>query len=404
MFNYRAIVPAAVAAGIGLAVLGVSGELPFEGVAALAQDGTGSAGTTPEKSRKGKRSKGTLVQIDPVRREPVVQTVPVIGRLIAVRAGTVAARIDAPVAEMRADVGDHVKAGEVLALLANDRLKWDRAQKAADLAATEAAAATAKARLALAEQELKRFQDLRNSAAFSRARYDDKRVEVARLRTEIAEAQAKVEKARATLRLAETELSYTRIVAPYDGTVTRRQTEMGSYVKEGQALFTMISDQDLEIEADVPAARLDGLRPGTRVAFELGKNARSYHADIRAIVPEEDPRTRTRMVRLVPRFEKRPRGIAANQSVTLHIPTGGGRPVLSVAKDALVSVRGQTGVFVVEDGRAHSRVVRIGEAVGRRFEVLDGLKEGDKVVVRGNERLRDGGRVRVGGKDKVVTE
>lgn len=401
MFKLRVIVPAALAAGFGLGLLSGFGALSFQGAGAFAQDGGKQSQSNQERPHKRKRSRGTLVQVDPVRMGAVVQTVPLVGRLVAVRAGTVAARIDAPVAEMRADVGDHVKAGEVLARLANDRLKWDRAQKAADLAAATAAVSTAKARLAFAEQEFKRFRELRGSAAFSKARFEDKRLEITRLRTEVTEANAKVAKARATLRLAETELSYARILAPYDGTITRRQTEVGSYVKEGQAVFTMISDRDLEIEADVPTFRVGGLHPGLEVTFELGKGKRSYHAVVRAVVPEEDPRTRTRTARFVPKFEKRPQGIAANQSVTLHLPAANGRRVLSVAKDALVSVRGQPAVFVVENGRAHSRIVHIGDAVGGRFEVLDGLKEGDKVVVRGNERLRDGGRVRVG---KVADE
>jgi multidrug efflux pump subunit AcrA (membrane-fusion protein) len=87
--------------------------------------------------------------------------------------------------------------------------------------------------------------------------------------------------------------------------------------------------------------------------------------------------------------------MAANQSVTLELPIGEGRNVLSMHKDALVSSRGQPTVYVVEGGRAHARTVKLGEAVGVRFEVLEGLKEGDKVVIRGNERLRDGRRVQI---------
>ncbi len=350
-------------------------------------------------AKKSKRPSGTLVQVDAVRTVPMAQTVPLVGRLVAVRAGVVAARIDAPVAEMKVDIGEYVTRGQVIALLANDKFRFDRDQKAADVAAANAAVNTALARLKLAEQELKRFEDLRSSAAFSRARFDDKRVEVNRLRTEINEARAKVQKANASLKLTETELSYARITAPYDGTITRRHTEMGSYVKEGQAVFTMVSDRNLELEADVPASRIAALAPGSICTFEIGSYARepgaSFKAVVRAIVPEEDLRTRTRTVRFTPSFDVRPGTLAANQSATIHIPIGKGRNVLSVHKDALVASRGQPTVFVIVEGRAQLRNVQVGEAVGDRFEVLNGLKDGELVVVRGNERLRDGGRIRV---------
>jgi RND family efflux transporter MFP subunit len=345
--------------------------------------------------KKKRRRRNTFVQVDEVRTAPMVQTIPLVGRLIAVRSGMVAARLDAPVSQMRVDVGDMVKKGDVLALLANDRFKWDREQKIAELAAARAAVGTAKARLALAQQELKRYAALQNSAAFPKARFQDKQLEVNRLRNEIIESQAKAAKTHASLKMAETELSYTKIIAPYDGTITRRQTEMGAFIKEGQAMFTMMSDGNLEIEVDVPAHRISGLKPGTASVFMLSNNKDKFEAVIRAIVPEEDPRTRTRTVRFTPRFKTPPSGMAANQSVTLELPIGEGRNVLSMHKDALVSSRGQPTVYVVEGGRAHARTVKLGEAVGVRFEVLEGLKEGDKVVIRGNERLRDGRRVQI---------
>lgn len=409
------IVTAVAAVGIGLGVLlsGSSSSLiglpglpgtaqAQEKIPEKARDGTakspaGDARPRSEKKKKKRKKRTTLVHVDRVKDVPMVQTLPLVGRLVATRSGDVASRIDAPVAEMRVDIGDSVHKGDVLATLVNDRLKWDREQKAAELTAAKAAVSTAKARLALARQELKRFEELQTSAAFSKARYEDKRLEVARLRTEILEAQAKVERARAVLKLADTEIAYTRILAPYDGTITRRQTEVGSYVKEGQAVYTMVSDKDLEVEVDVPASRIGALHPGTVAQFQLGNIKTRYQATVRAIVPQEDLRTRTRTVRLKPRFGSRPAAVAANQSATVYIPLGEGRKVLSVHKDAIVMVQGSPTAYVVVDGRAEARRVKLGESVGERFEVVDGLKQGDLVVTRGNERLRDGERVRYNG-------
>jgi RND family efflux transporter MFP subunit len=393
----RLLIPAVLTAGlvvVGLASVMAPGLL--EGVRAQDKKPTATSGSGETKKKKRRGGRSTLVQVDKVRIEPLLQTVAVIGRIVAVRGGAVAARIDAPVADMKADVGDHVKKGDVLATLVNDKFKWDREQKAAEVTEFQAKISTAKARLSLARQELKRISDLRKSAAYSKARFEDKRLEVARYQAELAEAQARSLRTRASLQMAETELRYTLIRAPYDGVITKRHTDAGAFIKEGQAVFTMVSDRDLEIEADVPGRRIAGLTAGKKVTFELVRGQR-IEALVRAVVPEENVRTRTRMVRFKPTFKIRPENIAANQSATVYLPIGKSRTVLSMHKDALVSSRGVPTVFVIRDRRAYARQVRIGEGVGGRFEVLSGLKEGEQVVIRGNERLKDGRRVRTNG-------
>jgi hypothetical protein len=83
-------------------------------------------------------------------------------------------------------------------------------------------------------------------------------------------------------------------------------------------------------------------------------------------------------------------GLAVNQPATLQLPAGGAREVVSVHKDAVLRRGGRDMVYLVRDGAATPRTVALGEAVGSRFQVLDGLVPGDLVVVRGNERLRPG--------------
>ncbi|MEE8222928.1 MAG: efflux RND transporter periplasmic adaptor subunit [Alphaproteobacteria bacterium] len=391
-------VSAVLAAGpLAVGLLRVMAPGVLDGVYAQDKKPAASSGSGETKKKKRRRRRRrTLVQVDKVRIEPLVQTMPVIGRLVAVRTGAVAARIEAPVLEMKVDVGDRVVIGDILAVLVDDKFKWYLAEKAAGVRETKARISSATTRLSLARQELKRIGDLRKSAAFSKARFDDKSLEVLRYQAELAEARARLEGAQASLNLAEIELRYTLIRAPYSGSITKRHTETGAFVKEGQAIFTMVSDRDLEIEADVPARRIDGLTPGTKVTIELA-GGKKFNAVVRAVVPEENLRTHTRMVRFTPRFNSRPENLAANQSATVHLPIGKSRTVLSVHKDALTSSRGVPTVFVVEDRRAYARQIEIGDGIGGRFEVLSGLKEGEQVVVRGNERLKDGKRVRVDG-------
>ncbi|MBL6957780.1 MAG: efflux RND transporter periplasmic adaptor subunit [Rhodospirillales bacterium] len=340
-----------------------------------------------------KKQDATPVGIDKVVRQPLQQTVPVIGRLLAAQAGVVAARISSPVAEIKANVGDRVEKGAIIASLIKDSLQWKRQLRAAEVKEEESALKTAQVQVDQRNQELKRLKGLRKSAAFSQARYDDKQQEVYKARSAVGEAQAALQTARANLKLAEIDLYNADIRAPFGGVVSKRHTEVGSYLTTGSPVVTLINDLDLEIEADVPAERIPGLKPGTALTFKLD-GGKPLKAAVRAVVPEENPLTRTRTVRFTPVFGNGHRNLAANQSVTLLLPAGDARDVVSVHKDAVLNRKGKTLVFMVVDGIAKMRPVQLGEAVGGRFEVKRGLAPGDVVVIRGNERLRPNQKVR----------
>ncbi len=353
--------------------------------------------------RKGRRGRPSFVRVDAVKQVPQTQTVPVLGRMVARQAGVVAARIAGPVAQVNVQVGDRVATGDVIAVLISDSLRWRRELRSGEVAEYSGALASTRAKLAKVQNELRRTKNLRKSAAFSRSRFEDQQSAVANLEGETLKAKAKLRQAQANLKLAEINLYNARIRAPYPGAVTRRHTVSGAFLSVGAPVVTLVNDEDLEIEADVPSTRLGGLPTGAVLDIELEDGTR-HKAVVRAVVPDENPLARTRAVRLTPYFEINANGsanaIAANQTVVLHVPVGALRDVLSVHKDAIVQRGGGTAVYVVEGGKARLRMVRIGEAVGGRFEVLDGVKAGEMAVVRGNERLRPGQRVKVRGDDE----
>jgi len=337
-----------------------------------------------------------VVFLDAVTKGPVSETVPVYGRLVSRRAGPVAARVGGAVAEIKVEVGDRVKVGAILARLVGATLKAKRALKAAELEEFRARVKTARAQVALAGQALRRLERLRQSAAFSNARFEDKRAEVERYRSATREVRAKVKQAQAELEMADIALSYTEIRAPYDGVVSKRHTGVGAFLGVGQSVVTLIDDAAMEIEAEIPAVLIAGLRPGSLVPGKFEDGAR-FSAIVRAVVPEENALARTRTVRFAPRFGDRTAGTdtpAVNQSVLLDVPIGAPRTIVSVHKDAIIRRQGQTVVFAVVKGKAELRPVRIGVAIAARFEVLNGLSPGEKVVIRGNERLRPGQEVR----------
>lgn len=336
------------------------------------------------------------VRVDAVRSEPLNQTVPVVGRLVARQAGSVAAHISGPIQEFRVEVGDRVAAGDIIAVLDDTSISAERDMAAAELTIAQAEVSTKQAEVALARQELQRLERLQSSAAFSQARFDDARQEVAIAEAAAREAEASVASARASLRLADINLGDTKVLAPYDGVISQRLSEAGSYASDGDALVRMIADQTLEVEADVPSNRLLGLTSGAAVEVVLDDGT-LIGATVRAVIPDENPLTRTRAVRFIPRLSDVTTPLANEQSVTVMVPIGAPRQIVSVHKDAIIQRADGAMVFVVSEGQAQSRPIVLGEPVGNRYEVIKGLLEGEKTVVRGNERLRPGASVRIDG-------
>ncbi len=338
----------------------------------------------------------SLVQVDPVREEVLARTVPVLGRLVARQAGVVAARIGGPVDEMRVAVGDRVAKGDVIAVLAKARLKAAHDSAAAVVLQRRATVETANAELAQKQQELQRLEGIRSSAAFSQARLDDVTQEVAMEAGALSEREAQLAQMLAQLERARIDLDDAEILAPFAGVVSEKHTEVGAYVAVGSPVVTLLNDADLEIEAAVPTDRLGGLANGAVVQVTLDDGT-LHSAIVRAVVPQENQRTRTRPVRFTPAFDRPTKPLAANQTVTVAIPVGAARQVVTVHKDAVVRRGGGAVVFVVVDDAVQLRPVDLGEAAGGRFVVLSGLRPGEQVVIRGNESLRPGQSVRVGG-------
>lgn len=355
---------------------------------------SGSAKAATGNAAQKSEQRASLVRVDAVLMEPLSQTIPVIGRLVSRQAGQVAAQIAGAVVKMKVEVGDRVEIGQVLAVL-------DTASLSAELNVAEGQLLQAHAQLEfdrsdmrLAELGLKRQQDLKKSGAFSKAKYEDWVQKVARANASVKRRQAEILTTEASLHMKQIDLDKATIKAPYEGVITQRMAEAGSYVRVGDPVVYMISDRALEIEVDVPSLRVVGLTPGIEIEFDLD-NGQKFKARVRAVLPSENPLTRTRTVRLEPDFAQQSGRLADAQSVVVHVPIGIQRNIISVHKDAIIKRGSLNIVFVINDKKAQSREIELGESTGNRIEVLSGLKPGDQVVVRGNERLKGGALVTI---------
>lgn len=332
-----------------------------------------------------------VVGVDGVTQVAVNQTVPVIGRFVTLRISAIAARVAGSVDKVFVDVGDRVVTGDILVEQDVERLSLVVRQREAAVDSARAAVRTAQANVNIYQRQAQRLEGLRNSAAFSAARTEDLGGELVRAESQLAEANARVSQSESDLEIARLDLEFADIRAPFSGIVIDRAAQPGEFMNAGATAVTLLDDQAMEVEADIPAVRVRGLTPGREIAAQT--EGGELNLTVRSVIPSENPLTRTLAVRFGVNGSL-PKNTANNQSVKINIPISNQRTVLSVHKDAVIQSPRGAMVFAIVDGKATPRPVQLGVAVGTRLEVLAGLEEGDTVVVRGNERLRPGQAVR----------
>ncbi len=336
-----------------------------------------------------------VVGVDRVTAEAVDQTAPTIGRFVTLNEAVVPALLASHVTEMPVRIGDRLVEGDVIAVLDVERLGWQVQEARASVAQREAGLAVAQATADLARRRLERAEGLRESTAFSQAQRDDARGEADIAAAQVQVAEAALQEARARLDTARDDLDRGTVVAPFDGVVEERHADLGEAVQPGGPVVTLVSERALEIEADVPSVRVAALQPGTAIGVTRG-SGESMATTVRAVGTVENPRTRTRRVRLLPELAGMQAVPPIGEGVTVHVPVSDAAVLTTVHKDAVLQRRGISVVYVVVDGRAEVRPVRLGEAVGERFVVLSGVEPGERAVIRGNERLLPGQAVAVG--------
>lgn len=329
------------------------------------------------------------VGVQTVEMRELAETVPLFAEVVTARDGAVANRVAGNIDTVHVLAGMRVEKGDLLVELNQELLSILVTQSQAQLAEAEAGVVTAETRLDRTTTAFSRVEALQGSNAISQVRVDDAQSAMLEAQSQLAEAQARKQTAGARLAEAKYRLDRSKITAPFSGVVLEVNAIPGAYIQAGSPVVRLLDTDALEIEASVAARYIQGMSPG-QIVQATTETGTELALELRAILPLEDPSTRTRAVRFAGVDANSLQDLAVGQSITVQVPVSAAREVLSVPKDALVQARGGWTVFVAAEGKAEPRPVEIGVPLGDRYEVLNGLAAGDLVVVRGNERLRPG--------------
>lgn len=350
-----------------------------------------------------------IVSVIPARQADFVDTVPITGSFAAREEILVAPEVDGlRVLEIRAEVGDRVKKGDVLAVLVTEQIDAQIAANEAALGSAVAAIARAEsgiveqeARVEEAEAQLERARPLLKSNDMSEAVFDQRMLQAKTARAQLgsaksALAQAKAEKAQIEAQRRELDWRHSnaKVRAPTDGIVSRRSGRVGgiataSALTGGDTMFRLIQNGEIEFEAEVPETHLWKVKEGQHARL-TAVGAPEVTGTVRIVSPEVDKESRLGTVRIF--IGDRP-DLKIGAFGRGSIDTGASRAVAVPLSAVLYADDGAT-VQVVKDGKISTRAVKTGHETAGNVAIESGLSEGELVVVKAGTFLRDGDAVR----------
>ena len=320
------------------------------------------------------------VSVKTVKKEYISETYIVTSRIAPFKSDAISVKSPGPIEDVYVEVGDFVKKGDVLLKIENDELEADKNNKEGELSESLA-------KLELEEKKLERLKSLINSPSFKRAEYEDQ-INI------VKAAEGNLIKITSQYNKAKIIYDDAILKAPYSGVISKRLVTKGNYVNTGTPVFEIVNNERFEIEANIPSDKIPLLNKKKEAEIIL-PDGKILKSSFRSIVPKENPNTRTVIVRFKPLFDQKKSNLLINQNMNLRIFLKSKKPIKTILKDALLIKNGSTIVYVIEDNIAKLKTVKTGIPYQDSIEIIKGLNEGEKVVTRGNERLRPNQKVQI---------
>ncbi len=321
---------------------------------------------------------------------------------------SVGPRIASQLVELFVEEGSRVKKGDLLGRLDNRDLKARERQIEAEIESQKALLDEARANREEIRLEFERQENLIREGAVSQSNYDTAKTALKVADARVSSAEARLKNARATLEVVRAEIEKTYVRAPFDGTILRKETEIGEVVgpiyggdqsSVESALVTMCDMSTLEVEVDVNEAYISRLREGQEASIVLDARPRDeYPGFVRKIIPTANRQKATVQVKVA--FREIDEAVMPEMGAKVsffedNVETSEPSTTISIPSTAVRYRDGRPFVFVVEDGRILDVPVESGPAAGGEVQIYSGLAAGQRVIVSGPEDLEPGQKVRV---------
>ena len=378
--NRRRLVMTAAIAAIAVSTLVIAGVVPR-----IRRD------TEVETDRERAASEPAHVEVALPHRQADGGKIALPGSVQAVQEAVVNARTTGYIHNYTVDIGDVVKAGQVMATL--DTPDIDEELRASEAAAAQAGAniEQAKTQLALASTESTRYQTLAGSGVVSQQDMEEHKASFDARGASLRATEAALHTAEANVQRLRDLKQFATIVAPFDGVVTVRNIEVGQLVTAGtgQAMFRVANTSIVRVFVNVPQIYAPGVKVDDTAATVLREFPnRTFEGKVTRTSRALDPATRTLTTEI--RIPNADGALLPGMYASISLQVNRVDSPLMIAPSSLVADANGTRVAVVDHGAIHWRTVKVDSNMGDEVAILSGLGDRDQVVVAPSERLSEG--------------
>jgi len=291
-------------------------------------------------------------------------------------------QVTGKIVKRNVQLGSIVNAGDVL-------MEIDPKDLQQTVHSTSAQVNSAQSQLRLAESNLNRYQQLYAQNAISRAQLDQ-------YQNAYEVAQAAVQQASAQYTQGSNQLDYSLLYADKSGIISSISAESGQIVSAGQAVLTIVQSGEQEVEISVPENRIEELRKATKLtaSFWALPNI-AIEGKIREIAPMADQTTRTFKVRIA--LINSPPQIKLGMTAAVTVAGSHTPQAISIPLASIYQTGDTPAVWVVTDSKLTLRPIKTGNVGNGSIQVLKGLDQGDRIVIAGVHKLKEGQQVRITG-------
>ncbi|WP_312562979.1 efflux RND transporter periplasmic adaptor subunit [Anaerospora sp.] len=332
------------------------------------------------KARAGNmQAKAATVQVAQVGRQDIIPKVEYSGSLEPVWSADVSAKVDGRVNTLTVSEGDLVKKGTVIATLDTSELSAQVLQAQGNLIAAQSG-------LEQAELDYNRYTVLAEKGAIAAQMLDG-----ARTKRDLSLGQVRA--AEGSLALVQEKLNNANVLAPREGVVTKRYLQAGAYTRAGSAIVTVADVSSLLAKATVGEAQVTDLAVGTPVKVTINAlNGQEFTGTVARVSPVAALPARTFTAEIIVPNESGM--LKAGMFAKVELATRIHPKVITVPESALVMREDQKTVFVVSaDNKIQQRLIKPGYIGDGLVEVLEGLTDGETIVVDGQNKVKDGAAV-----------
>ena len=351
-----------------------------------------------QSNSKNANKRASLVEVQKVSLINIAETTETIGRLVALDPIIISAKINQEVLKVHFLIGDNIKKNDLLITLESKDILRNIKQISSELLFENQLVDLLKKQLELRLSKEKNALNLKNKKIITQDNLDTISIVVLQNQQQIAQREYNIKKLKILLGKARDDLTNAKVLSPINGNIILLDIKKGGLIQKGKVIASILAEGSKEIETDLRAESAARVILGSKVI--ISNNQYSFNGKIRGIVNIENIRTGTRKVRVA--LDKvLPKTLNVEGTrFSLKIPVGKNYPRLLIHKDALISKGQKQIVYIFDKGLAKQYFVKIGLSIGNNIEITDGIKEGQLVVIKGNENLRPNQSIKIKKKNK----